>query len=177
MWNWGDGGRAQRPSRCVCDHIRERRNKQAEGRGGREEGPGLRKLFPSPSGPNTQVWETGAAGSSPFLPYLPEGAMVSEAWTRGRRTASLLWGSFPPFFTKLTFSSRALGLSLDWASWGGGGPTCSHPGASLALPSPQPPTELPQLEPFSGAAFHPWSPPPPVAPVIVVSGSGCGGWG
>lgn len=57
------------------------------------------------------------------------------------------------------------------------GPTCSHPGASLALPFLQTSPEPPQREPFSELLFSPGAPPPPVAPVIVVSGCGCEGWG
>lgn len=59
--------------------------------------------------------------------------MVPEAWTRGQRAASSLWGSFPPFFTKLAFSSRASGLSLDWAQLG---PWGSHLFSPWCLPGP-----------------------------------------
>lgn len=49
--------------------------------------------------------------------------------------------------------------------------------ASLALCSLQPPTEPPQLEPFSALPFIPGAPPSPVAPVIVVSGAAAAGAG
>lgn len=67
------------------------------------------------------------------LPYLPEGAMVLEAWTRGQRAALSPWGSLSPFFTKLTFSSRASRLSLDWAQLGWWG---SHLFSPWCLPGP-----------------------------------------
>lgn len=132
MWNWGDGGRAQRRSRCVRDHIRERRNKQAEGReaGRKAQDSGSS----SPPLPDLTHRGLGDWSCQLFpLPYLPEGAMVPEAWTRGQRAASSLWGSFPPFFTKLAFSSRASGLSLDWAQLGWWG---SHLFSPWCLPGP-----------------------------------------
>lgn len=70
------------PDVCMTTSGNARTNRQKGGEAGRK-AQDSGSSFPSPSGPNTRVWETGAAGSSPFLPYLPEGAMVPEAWTRG----------------------------------------------------------------------------------------------
>lgn len=50
------------------------------------------------------------------LPYLPEGAMVLEAWTRGQRAALSPWGSFASLLHKANLLQQSIKTELGLGS-------------------------------------------------------------
>ena len=69
------------PDVCMTTSGNARTNRQKGGEAGRKAQDSGSSFPPLPD--LTHGSGRRAAGSSPFLPYLPEGAMVPEAWTRG----------------------------------------------------------------------------------------------
>lgn len=164
MWNRGDGENTE-GLRCVHDHIGNSWNAgrwvgKPAGRARINQRLGTQETFPLPFSDQTnEVF--GRLKQQAMLPDLAEGRWSLRPRQQGKEFPCL---SSSPRQT----SHRSIRME---------GPTCSHSGASSALPFLQPSPEPPQLEPFSEPPFSPGAPPPPVAPVIVVSGCGCGGWG